>query len=87
MISNKKYPKIDNEGEPADATRRNSKQAKNKKKKRAAVITICFIASVSLLLIFLSPLTFNDLVNVDQIFCKDGSYDSEDSTERINCKG
>ena len=55
--------------------------------KSAAVITICFAASaVYLALMFSSPYTiFDQLVEVDQLFCKDGFYDSDNSTEKWDC--
>ena len=78
-----------NKGESANATKRNSKLTKNKKKKCSAVLTICFIASaVYFLFIFLSPYTIYDqFVNVDLIVCKEEFYNSNNSTEKINCKG
>ena len=76
-------PTINNEGEQTKATEKKSKRSKNKKKCSAVMI----ISIVSILMILLSPDTiFDQLYNVDQLFCKDGFYNSVNSSEGFNCK-
>merc|ERR1711971_751906 len=76
-------PTINDEGEPTNTTEKKSKLSKNKKKCSAVII----ISIVSILMILLSPDTiFDQLYNVDQLFCKDGFYNSVNSSEGFNCK-
>ena len=81
--SERNGPTINNEGEQTNATEKKSKRSKNKKR-CSAVITISI---VSILMILLSPDTIYDqLYNVDQLFCKDGFYNSVNTSEGFNCK-
>merc|ERR1711971_1528102 len=76
-------PTINNESEPTNATEKKSKLSKNKKKCSAVII----ISMVSILMILLSPDTiFDQLYNVDQLSCKDGFYNSVNSSGGFNCK-
>ena len=44
------------------------------------------MSAVYLALMFSGPYTiFDQLVEVDQLFCKDGFYDSDNSTEKWDC--
>ena len=78
------------ESEISDVTEKKPKKSQSPKKTSSVVVvTFCFVASIFYIIsIFTSPIFFKDVYVLDQLFCKDGYYDQDNSSARLfSCSG
>ena len=89
LKSNDKTTNDQVESEIADVTVKEPKKSQRSKKPGCAALTFCFVASVTFFVtIFITPIFFQDVYMLDQLFCKDGYYDQDNSSARLfNCSG
>ena len=72
--------------EMADTTERKPKKSKSSKK---CITTVSFVVSILYLIsFFMTPMLFNKAYVMDSLFCTDGYFDQNNSSQRIfDCKG
>ena len=72
--------------EMADIADRKPKKSKNRKK---CIITVSFLVSIFYLIsFFMTPMLFNQAYVMDSLFCTDGYFDQDNSSQRVfDCKG
>jgi hypothetical protein len=82
----KNIGRSENTLEMADTT---EKKPKKSKKSRKCIITVSFVVSILYIIsFFMTPILFNKAYVMDSLFCTDGYFDQNDSSQRIfDCKG
>ena len=88
LKNNDKTTNSQDESEIANA---NEKKPKSRRSKSPScvVLTLCFVSSITFFVtIFITPISFKDVYVLDQLYCKDGYYDLDNSSARLfNCSG
>ena len=72
--------------EMTDTAERKPKKSKNRKK---CIVTVSFVVSILYLIsFFMVPILFNQAYVMDSLFCTDGYFDQDNSSQRVfDCKG
>ena len=72
--------------EMADTAERKPKKSKKSNK---SIITVSFVVSILYLIsFFMTPMLFNQAYVMDSLFCNDGYFDQDNSSQRVfDCKG
>ena len=70
----------------ADTAERKPKKSKKRKK---CIIMVSFVVSILYLIsFFMTPMMFNQAYVMDSLFCTDGYFDQDNSSQRVfDCKG